>query len=206
MTPAVIEVPLDIVVNAPRNPNKLDIYRFDALKAGIATEGFLQPILVRDIGSDGKVEIIDGHHRVESARLAGLTKLPAIIIKCDDKKAAQLSISMNRLRGDLDLGEVSILFDELHVAGVSAEDLAMTGFTPIEVEALLDAAQKSVDEDMPAAFDKAPESPSTSPEAFTLELEFTDKKEMGRAKRKLQKIAGQDMPLGDALLIIMDGE
>ncbi len=203
----IIEVGMDSLVSAPRNANRFDAYRLEKLKEAIKTGGFYQPILVRSIGNGGQLEIVDGHHRVAAMREAGAVSVPAVILQdCSADQAALLAISMNRLRGELNLSDVAAIFDELATAGCELEQLTATGFTSIEVDALLAAAQQDVDADMPRAFANAQEQADDPVAALcSLEIEFDNKKDMARAKRALKKAAGSDL-LGAGLLRLIDDD
>ena len=52
------------------------------LADSIASNGILQPILVRETGD--RYTIIAGERRYRAARLAGLTEIPALVLEADD--------------------------------------------------------------------------------------------------------------------------
>jgi len=67
-----------------------DDKRLDDLAESIKTNGVLTPIIVRPTDEEGEYEILSGHNRVEAAKRADKTEIPAVIredLKGDDEKA-----------------------------------------------------------------------------------------------------------------------
>ena len=73
---------------------------FENLKASIARDGILQPIVVRPATSG--YELIAGERRWRAATELGLEVIPAIIRQADDEKALELALVENIQREDLD--------------------------------------------------------------------------------------------------------
>ena len=74
----------------------------EVLADSIATYGVLQPIIVRENeDSEGTYEIIAGERRWRSAKMAGLSEIPAVIFDGDDLRAAQVALIENIQREDL---------------------------------------------------------------------------------------------------------
>src|SRR5471030_1823188 len=76
------------------------------LAASIKTQGIMQPILVRPVGSDTltgqvKYEIIAGERRFRAAQIAGLELLPVLVRDVDDQAAAAMALIENIQREDL---------------------------------------------------------------------------------------------------------
>jgi hypothetical protein len=91
-------LPLDSLVILRRNPQYLSDRQMSALVESIKRDGFLSPIIVRPHGR--RWEILSGNHRSLAAREAGLTKVPCVVIDCDDKTAARIAVNMNSVHGD----------------------------------------------------------------------------------------------------------
>lgn len=70
------------------------------LANSIKTQGLIQPITVRPIGS-GRYEIIAGERRYRASELAGLTEVPVIIKEIDDHHALSIALIENIQREDL---------------------------------------------------------------------------------------------------------
>lgn len=78
---AVVELSLDIVLEDPDNPRtRFDEVALQVLAKSIAARRVMQPILVRERGSDGTHVIIQGARRYRASVIAGKTSIPAIII------------------------------------------------------------------------------------------------------------------------------
>ena len=74
----------------------------EVLADSIATYGVLQPIIVRENeDNEGTYEIIAGERRWRSAKMAGLSEIPAVIFDGDDLRAAQVALIENIQREDL---------------------------------------------------------------------------------------------------------
>lgn len=70
------------------------------LSESIKAQGVIQPIIVREFGLDS-YEIIAGERRWRAAKLAGLTEIPAVIKKINDKTAMAMGLIENIQREDL---------------------------------------------------------------------------------------------------------
>jgi len=85
---------------------RMDEGGLQELAASIKTQGIMQPILVRPVGSDKltgaiKYEIIAGERRFRAAQIAGLDVLPVLVRDVDDQAAAAMALIENMQREDL---------------------------------------------------------------------------------------------------------
>ncbi len=79
-----IEVPLSQVVPNPRQPRAtFDDAELEGLAVSIRDMGLLQPIVIRRIADD-RYELIAGERRLRASKLAGLTRIPAVVRQTDD--------------------------------------------------------------------------------------------------------------------------
>ena len=94
---AVIAIPIDQLIPFKEHVFKpYDERRMATLLASVKESSIIHPIVVRRIkGKDYKFEIISGHNRVEAARLAGLTEVPAIVKELSDDEAVILANEAN---------------------------------------------------------------------------------------------------------------
>jgi ParB family chromosome partitioning protein len=74
------------------------------LANSIAEKGVIQPIIVRK-SDENQYEIIAGERRFRAAKIAKLTKIPAIIRKINNHEALEIAIIENIQRTDLNLIE-----------------------------------------------------------------------------------------------------
>ena len=89
------QLPVDQLYHFPNHPFKLyDDTRMAEMVESVRTHGILMPILVRP-REGGGYEIVAGHNRVEAAKRAGLSLIPATIREMDDDTAILLMVDSN---------------------------------------------------------------------------------------------------------------
>lgn len=97
----------------------MDSESLKELADSIRTQGIMQPLLVRPIGSTGKsvngtdYEIIAGERRFRAAQLAGLKEVPVIVREVDDQAALAMALIENLQREDLTVLEEAQGIDRL---------------------------------------------------------------------------------------------
>ncbi len=111
-------LPIEHLQSGQYQPRKnFDPKGLDELAQSIASQGLIEPLIVRHIAAD-QYEIIAGERRWRAAKIAGLLKLPCRIGEYTDKQACALSLIENIQREDLDLIEEASaykrLMDEFH--------------------------------------------------------------------------------------------
>jgi len=79
---------------------KMDDSSLEELAASIRTQGLMQPILVRPIGSN-RYEIIAGERRWRAAKIAGLAEVPALVRDVPDSSALAMALVENIQRENL---------------------------------------------------------------------------------------------------------
>ncbi|MFP5308826.1 MAG: ParB/RepB/Spo0J family partition protein [Actinomycetes bacterium] len=120
-----IEVPLSAVAPNPRQPRGVfDEAELEGLSASIADMGLLQPIVVRALG-DERYELIAGERRLRASKMAGLTKVPAIVRDTEDDDLLKEALVENIHRVQLNpLEEAAAYSQLLDDFGVTQEELA----------------------------------------------------------------------------------
>ncbi len=89
----------------------------------IRAHGFLQPIVVRNVGE--RFQIIAGERRCRAAQMASWERVPVIIREADDRQMAELAIVENVQRKDLNALEKALSFQRyLQEYGCTQEELA----------------------------------------------------------------------------------
>ena len=76
----------------------------NALSQSITENGILQPLTVRKV-STTEYELIAGERRLRASVMAGLRKVPCIVIKCSEKESAVYALLENLQRSDLGMFE-----------------------------------------------------------------------------------------------------
>jgi DNA modification methylase len=150
--------PIERVIEYARNPRKND-HAVDQMAAAIREFGFRIPCVVQ---SDGR--LVDGHLRLKAARQLGLTTVPVVL--ADDLTPAQIKafrLLANRSATWAEWDE-DLLRLELEELQLSDFDLALTGFDPDELAALLAGEETTTegqtDDD---AVPEVPEDPISKP-------------------------------------------
>lgn len=99
------DIPIIKIRPNKAQPRKVfDEEQLDALSKSIAENGVLQPLTVRKI-SQTEFELIAGERRLRASALAGLKKVPCIVVKCNDRESAVYALLENLQRSDLGMFE-----------------------------------------------------------------------------------------------------
>lgn len=117
-------LPVDAIRPNPSQPRKVfDTGSLQELAESIRQHGILQPISVRR-SRDG-YELIAGERRLRAARLAGLERLPCLLVQVNDTQSGMLALIENLQRKDLDfIEEAEGIAQLLRLYGISQEKAA----------------------------------------------------------------------------------
>jgi ParB family chromosome partitioning protein len=100
----IVQVPVNEIDPNPNQPRRaFDGERLAALAESIAQYGVLSPITVRL--RYGRYELIAGERRLRAARLAGLARVPCLVLDVDLEESGLLAMVENLQREDLDFVE-----------------------------------------------------------------------------------------------------
>jgi len=89
------ELPINAIKDFPNHPFKvLDDEHMEDLVESINANGVVMPAIVRE-EDDGSYCMIAGHRRKHAAHLAGLEKIPCIVMKLNDDEATILMVDTN---------------------------------------------------------------------------------------------------------------
>jgi len=121
---AAVELPVDAISPNPKQPRKaFDDKSLHDLSASLSQTGVLQPVVVRRLG-DG-YQLIVGERRWRAAKLAGITRIPAVIREATDAQSLELALVENLLREDLNPIEEAEAYQRLLAEfGWTQEELA----------------------------------------------------------------------------------
>ena len=119
-----VELPIDSIAPNPKQPRKdFDDKALRGLSASLAQTGVLQPVVVRRLGEG--YQLIVGERRWRAAKLAGLTRIPAIVREASDAQSLELALVENLLREDLNPMEEAEAYQRLLAEfGWTQEELA----------------------------------------------------------------------------------
>ena len=113
----------DIIRDEEQPRREFSEEAINALAASIKEHGVLQPIVVTK--EEGKYKIVAGERRWRASKIAGLTKIPAIIRTLDSQNRLELSIIENAQREDLNAIELATAYAKLKTQfNLTAEDIA----------------------------------------------------------------------------------
>ena len=103
---ALVYLAIDSIFANSKQPRKeFSQAEIESLSQSIRESGLLQPIIVRrrqgDFGPLSHYEIVAGERRWRAAKLAGLSRVPAVLRSLSDRETLELSIVENVQRSDL---------------------------------------------------------------------------------------------------------
>jgi ParB family chromosome partitioning protein len=119
------EIPVDGIVPNPKQPRQVfDDELLQELKTSISEVGFLQPIVVRELGAD-KYELVMGERRWRAAQSIGREFIPAIIRDTRDDAMLRDALLENIHRAQLNPLEEAAAYQQLlEEFGATHEELA----------------------------------------------------------------------------------
>lgn len=121
----VIHIDISNILPSEGQPRK--VFRDEALKelsASIKEQGILQPVIVSRL-EGGSFQLIAGERRWRAARLAGLSKIPALIKDVSSQVALEIALIENIQREELNPIETAEALQRLHAEfNLSQEDLS----------------------------------------------------------------------------------
>lgn len=119
-------LPIDQIQPGSCQPRRdIDPARLGELTESIRSHGVVQPVVVRP--RESGYELVAGERRWRAARLAGLTEIPVVIRRLDDRTALALALIENIQREDLNpLEQAEALCRLLEEFGLTHQQLAET--------------------------------------------------------------------------------
>jgi ParB family chromosome partitioning protein len=119
------EIPVGSIVANPRQPRQVfDEEALEELKTSIREVGFLQPIVVREVG-EGRYELVMGERRWRAAQSVERETIPAIIRETRDDAMLRDALLENIHRANLNPLEEAAAYQQLlEEFGATHEELA----------------------------------------------------------------------------------
>ncbi len=108
------EVGIDEIAPNPYQPRtRMDRHQLEELAGSIRTHGLMQPLVVAVNKSGDGWTLIAGERRWRASRLAGLTRIPVVILDAGPQAMLELAIVENIARADLSALEEAAAFRQL---------------------------------------------------------------------------------------------
>lgn len=123
-----------IIANTYQPRSEFDQAALEELTASVLAHGVLQPVMVRPHGG-GRFELVAGERRYRAARLAGLTRIPAVVRRMTDEESLTVALIENIQREDLNAMEAARGYRQL---------LDQFGLTQVELARQLGKSQSTV--------------------------------------------------------------
>jgi ParB family transcriptional regulator, chromosome partitioning protein len=119
------EIRVDAIEPNPKQPRQyFDDEALDELKASIEEVGFLQPVVVRDLGGE-RYELVMGERRWRAAKSLGREMIPAIVRETRDDAMLRDALLENIHRANLNPLEEAAAYQQLlEEFGATHEELA----------------------------------------------------------------------------------
>jgi ParB family chromosome partitioning protein len=120
-------ISVDLILPNIYQPRKhFDEESLQELAQSINTYGIIQPLSVRKLDED-KYELVAGERRLRAAKIAGLAKVPVIIIDISDRESAAIALLENLQRDNLNfLEEAEAYYNLIKDHSYTQEKLAET--------------------------------------------------------------------------------
>jgi len=107
------QIKLDQIITDPNQPRKdFNETELRDLAESISEHGVLQPIIVIPY-KNGGYQIVAGERRFHASKLAGLTKIPALVRTLSDQHRLEVSLIENLQRQDLNVVETATAYLKL---------------------------------------------------------------------------------------------
>ena len=120
----ILEIPVDEIRSNPHQPREyFDEESLRELSESIKEHGLIEPIIVKKTIKG--YDLVAGERRTKAARLAGLTKIPAIIRDFTDQQMMEIALIENIQREDLSpIEEATAYKNYIDATGLTQEEVA----------------------------------------------------------------------------------
>lgn len=120
----ILEITVDEIRSNPHQPREyFDEESLRELSESIKEHGLIEPIIVKK--SIKGYDLVAGERRTKAARLAGLTKIPAIIRDFTDQQMMEIALIENIQREDLSpIEEATAYKNYIDATGLTQEEVA----------------------------------------------------------------------------------
>lgn len=145
----IVELPIEILKEAPWNPNQMDEATLNRLSESLSRYGIVEPLVVRP-QEEGFYEVLSGNQRMKVIKSLGFKSVPCVAVNLSDSESMLLAQALNNLRGEDDPVLKANLFKTIlasvpvdRVISLLPEDIkslkALTSFSQIDLAEHLQA-------------------------------------------------------------------
>jgi ParB family chromosome partitioning protein len=122
--PSVLQLPVSVISPNPNQPRRTFSHgTLQEMALSIRELGILQPLTVRREG--GGWELVAGERRLRAAMMAGLERVPCIVVEADGSQSTLMALVENIQRQDLDFWEEALALERLmEVCSLSQSEAA----------------------------------------------------------------------------------
>jgi ParB-like chromosome segregation protein Spo0J len=203
------ELPVESLSPNPWNTNRVSPDNEAKIDESIKRLGMFKPIVVRRTDY-GRLEILGGQHRWESAQRLGMKTVPVVNLgEISDKKAKEIGLVDNGRYGADDTLSLAQLLEEL---GSPEELSSFMPYTSTDFESIFSSVSISLDaldlpeEDAPSAIPK--EKPAQTQQVMRFKVQIEDAgwlSELIEKTKKTQRFTESDdlTNAGDALAYLL---
>lgn len=119
---AIVMLDVNLIDPNPANPRR-DVGDVSELADSIRAQGIRQNLLVTST-PQGRYMLVIGHRRLAAAKLAGLSRVPAVVADLSEREQRELMLVENSQRSDLTVIEEADGYQGLLDLGVSVDEAA----------------------------------------------------------------------------------
>ena len=145
----IVNLPLDLLREAPWNPNTMDEAMLARLRESVTRYGIVENLVVRPL-NDKAYEVIGGNQRLRVLRESGVTDVSCVVVDLDDTHARLLAQALNRIEGSDDLGLKAELVRDILRTLPQSEVLGILPETADSLKALASLGEVDIAEHLQA--------------------------------------------------------
>jgi ParB family transcriptional regulator, chromosome partitioning protein len=143
------ELRIELLEEAPWNPNHLDAAGMRRLRESLARYGLVQPLVVRTLASH-RYEVLNGNHRLRVLNDLTIKTVPCVVVDADDAEAMLLAEALNGIHGDDDLAMKGAVLKKILADVPPEEVLSLLPETAESLQALSTIGQEDLAEHLQA--------------------------------------------------------
>ncbi|MBO6509165.1 MAG: ParB N-terminal domain-containing protein [Roseibium sp.] len=160
--PQQLNVSPDRLEKNPWNSNIVSPENEEKLDEAVRRMGFFKPIVVREIPSSDKFQILGGEHRWEASTRVGLEEVPIFNLgPIDDVKAKEISLADNARYGSDDELQLAVILEDI---GESDTISSFLPYTNADITSIFAASDIALDD---LEIDEEPQEIAASQEEST---------------------------------------